>query len=237
MVTPLKSETCGFRCRRLCLAVVTSALMFCALFNFRFRLNTRETVICLRPSSLFASFTSNLQPPLIWRPEVDKPEGNKPYWNKAEVETPEVIKLEVYQPEIETYNVMETIISCVGQHPVFLSSFYRPPKRTSEVLRKVVPNVVHYIQIGVARNFSFYEYLSFLSVEKFQKPDQIFVHGDMTPEGPWWNRTIQEVPNIYHVWTSPPSEVFGRKLARVEHKADVMRYSIIYGKINQLIDC
>lgn len=164
-----------------------------------------------------------------WRPEADKAEVNK---------TTEVNKLKVFQPEVETqHSVMETIVRCAGQHPVLLSSFYRPPQRTSEVHRMVVPNVVHYVQIGAARKLTFYEYLSFLSVEKFQKPDQIFVHGDVIPEGPWWNRTIQEVPNIYHVWTSPPSEVFGQKLVRVEHRTDVMRYSIIYGKINQLIDC
>lgn len=240
MVAPLKSETTyGYRCRRLCFAIATSGLMFCAVFSFGslqlpdFRLDFQETSICFRPPSLFSSFSSNQQPPLRWRPEVMKQTANKQEVDKPELKTQKVIKLNAYQPEAETLSSsMGTIISCSGQHPVFLSSFFRPPRNTSEVLRKVVPNVVHYVLIGVARNLSFYEYLSFLSVEKFQKPDQIFVHGDIIPDGPWWNRTIQEVPNIYHVWTVPPSEVFSQKLVRVEHRTDVMRYTIIYGKID-----
>jgi len=62
-----------------------------------------------------------------------------------------------------------------------------------------VPNVVHYVVLGSDLTFTFINYLSYRSVDRFIRPDQIFVHGDHTPSGKWWNRTIDEVKNIYHV--------------------------------------
>src|SRR6218665_3809803 len=62
-----------------------------------------------------------------------------------------------------------------------------------------VPNVVHYVFLGSDLTFTFNNYLSYRSVDRFIRPDQIFVHVDHTPSGKWWNRTIDEVKNIYHV--------------------------------------
>jgi len=62
-----------------------------------------------------------------------------------------------------------------------------------------VPNVIHYVFLGSDLKFTFINYLSYRSVDRFIRPDQIFVHGDHIPSGKWWNRTIGEVQNIYHV--------------------------------------
>ena len=60
-----------------------------------------------------------------------------------------------------------------------------------------VPNIVHYVWLRFQstfsifrtrkHEFSFYEYLSILSVHKFMKPDRIYFHTDIEPSGKYWN--------------------------------------------------
>ena len=46
--------------------------------------------------------------------------------------------------------------------------------------RQLVPNLVHFVRFG-NMSFDFQQYVTFLSVQKFQKPDAIFIHGDILP--------------------------------------------------------
>lgn len=62
------------------------------------------------------------------------------------------------------------------------------------------PNVVHYVYWGADLKFTFVNYLSYRSADRFIRPEQIFVHGDRIPTGIWWNRLVKEVKNIYHVY-------------------------------------
>ena len=94
----------------------------------------------------------------------------------------------------------------------------------------IVPNIVHYFYFGVSWEFDFLNYLSFLGASKFIKPDHIFVHGNVIPHGPWWNRTLHEVPNLYHVHREQPVRIQGRKILRIEESANILRVQTLLGK-------
>jgi len=103
----------------------------------------------------------------------------------------------------------------------------------------VVPNVVHYIILrpdngsSDDQNMTFLHYLSFLGVERFIRPTQIIVHGNVLPRGDWWRRTTNDVANIFFVNVSDdvPTKIYNRTLQRVEHRADILRYQILYGRL------
>ena len=92
----------------------------------------------------------------------------------------------------------------------------------------IVPNVVHYVFIGSDFEFKFMTYLSFLSVERFLKPAQIFIHGNVIPSGKWWNVTVEQVRNIYHVQRSLPERApNGQPFKYTAHVSDYMRAEIL----------
>ena len=99
----------------------------------------------------------------------------------------------------------------------------------------VVPNIVHYIMLRpdnpvVDQNATFLQYLSFLGVHQHIKPSHIIVHGNVLPQGAWWRRTVNDVANIYFLnVTDVPTEVNGKPVKLIEHRADILRLRIIYG--------
>jgi hypothetical protein len=97
-----------------------------------------------------------------------------------------------------------------------------------------VPNVVHYVYGYPLANkpMTFLMYISFLSVQRFIRPRYIFIHGDALPHGEWWNRTTNDVDNIYFVnmTSALPTHVFGMPLRKPEHVADVVRMDAIYSE-------
>lgn len=101
----------------------------------------------------------------------------------------------------------------------------------STSLTFLVPNVVHYIIFGTDQNFTFTHYLSFLSVERFIQPEQIFVHGDKIPSGHWWNLTLYHVRNIYHVKrTYSRTAPNGKAFKFAAHVSDYLRTEILLRK-------
>lgn len=92
-----------------------------------------------------------------------------------------------------------------------------------------VPNIVHYVALGRWR-FTFLCYLSVKSVHLHIRPDHIIFHGDRLPYGYWWNRTMDEIPNIYHVVQGFPRRIQGRKIPWLEHASDLVRLQAIYCK-------
>lgn len=101
----------------------------------------------------------------------------------------------------------------------------------STSLTLLVPNVVHYIIFGTDQNFTFTHYLSFLSVERFIQPEKIFVHGDNIPSGHWWNLTIYNVRNIYHVKrTYSRTAPNGKAFKFAAHVSDYLRTEILLRK-------
>jgi len=94
-----------------------------------------------------------------------------------------------------------------------------------------VPNVVHYVWLGSDLKFTFIQYLSFLSVHRYIVPSYIFVYGETGPTGYWWNRTVHDVDNIFHVeriaQTHAPS---GKTFRFKAHESDLLRTQVIYGQ-------
>lgn len=91
-----------------------------------------------------------------------------------------------------------------------------------------VPNVVHYVYTGPGLRFTFVNYLSYRSAGRYIRPDQIFVHGDHAPSGPWWNRTVREVKDIYHVKRIPSKTApNGKAYIYQAHISDFMRTEIL----------
>lgn len=122
-----------------------------------------------------------------------------------------------------------------GFSPLLLSKFsenrsatraktHRNLVTTNSSTKPRVPNIVHYVFMGYGLTFTFVNYLSFLSVEQFIKPDQILVHGVDRPVGHWWNLTVDQVKNIYHVkrpyMDTAPN---GEPLRYAAHAADYIR--------------
>ncbi|XP_061162770.1 uncharacterized protein LOC133171991 [Saccostrea echinata] len=96
----------------------------------------------------------------------------------------------------------------------------------------IVPNIVHYIWLG-KREFEFIYFVSFYSTHKYQNPCLIFLYFDVLPFGKWWNLLLNIVRNIVYVKIIPPTEISGKKISWVQHKADIMRLRILreYGGI------
>lgn len=92
-----------------------------------------------------------------------------------------------------------------------------------------VPNIVHYMWFS-KHELNFYHFLSVISASKFLKPCLILFHGDHVPYGFYWDYLLHVVPNILHVFRQPPETVFGKKLAKLEHKADVGRIQTLQSK-------
>nr|KAG5700337.1 hypothetical protein BaRGS_029589 [Batillaria attramentaria] len=62
---------------------------------------------------------------------------------------------------------------------------------------------------------------------RFTRPCLVLVHGDVIPQGPYWAALLQLVPNLVHVQRKPRSEILGRRIALVEHSADVARLEVL----------
>ena len=117
-----------------------------------------------------------------------------------------------------------------GQSPKLLSRRARSRRRWRHDRRYVVPNVVHYIHLGRGMTFTFISYLSFLSARKFIKPDYIFLHGDTLPTGSWWERTLLDVPNIYHVHVRGILGIRGKRFRFPTQHSNLLRLFIMLGK-------
>jgi len=104
-----------------------------------------------------------------------------------------------------------------------------PPPPPRDLL--VVPNVVHYVWLGTDLSFNLIQYLSFFSVKRHIRPDYIFVHGEVGPSGPWWDKAVQEISNIYHVLGTAPKNAYnGMRLIYPAHESDLFRTELLYSK-------
>lgn len=92
-----------------------------------------------------------------------------------------------------------------------------------------VPNVLHYVWFGPPMEMTFLNYLSIKSVDKFLKPQYIFIHGDSSPTGRWWDKTIATIPNIHLVTRPKPASINGQTPRHPQHYADIARLEILLG--------
>lgn len=103
----------------------------------------------------------------------------------------------------------------------------------------LVPNIVHLIWFGASRQFTFINYVSVLSVIRFQKPAKILLHCDHLPIGRWWQRLKHEghydneAGLISIMARQPPAFVGRSRIDSVYHQADVVKLEVLvkYGGI------
>lgn len=95
----------------------------------------------------------------------------------------------------------------------------------------LVPNVVHYVWLGTDLEFKFIHYVSFLSASRYIRPVCILVYGEAGPRGDWWQRTVAEVDNIFHVHVKTPTHALnGEKFRFTAHASDQLRAEILLRK-------
>ena len=131
------------------------------------------------------------------------------------------------QTSTSSEGILQQMLSC-GVQPKLLSKFVSR-KDSSLWMTYKVPNVVHYIRFGTKMVFDMQQYLGYLSVHKFIQPQYIFIHGDALPRGAWWERTLKEVANIFHVPRKKPMTIFDQNIGYIEHTADFARLLILIG--------
>lgn len=122
---------------------------------------------------------------------------------------------------------------CHTRTPELLSFRDSKPIRSHRDLT-TIPNVVHYVIFADVYHFTLLNYLSCISAHLFIQPTAIFIHGDVIPQGRWWEQTIEQVPNVYHVFIPRPLTIQGWKLGFIEHASDITRLEILYRKLFQL---
>ena len=123
-----------------------------------------------------------------------------------------------------------------GQPPRLISYRKAQPSYTKHPTTGqdlIVPNIVHFIRFGKNYTYAFQHYVSLTSVDKFIKPHLILIWGDfLPPDSHWWNRTVQEVANIYFVRTNRVGTISGQMVKFLAHEADWLRMHIIRGWIH-----
>ncbi|CAH1786783.1 unnamed protein product [Owenia fusiformis] len=97
----------------------------------------------------------------------------------------------------------------------------------------LVPNIVHYIWVdfGGVYKFTFLNAVSFISVHKNWKPDEILVHvnNNNRPHGQWWDYVTSHVTTKIRFleYNMSQIDIFGEKPKYVEHIADIMRLRVL----------
>lgn len=95
----------------------------------------------------------------------------------------------------------------------------------------LIPKLCHYVWMGGAQ-MEFIAYLSVKSCLNVLKVDQVLLHGDQEPNGPYWQKlkTDPRVKFIYREW---PETIFGNPVKDPSHVSDVFRVDLLikYGGI------
>ena len=130
------------------------------------------------------------------------------------------------QTEAEPFNTPRVRTKCTTADAILLSA------RRVEITPRpgfLVPNIVHYVLFG-STPFTFLNYLSFRSTGRFIEPQFIFVHGDGLMNGHWWNRTLEEVDNVYYVHRPQIQRIQNKKPGNYAHQSDIIRLQILQGE-------
>ncbi|MEM7021061.1 MAG: beta-1,6-N-acetylglucosaminyltransferase [Pseudomonadota bacterium] len=93
----------------------------------------------------------------------------------------------------------------------------------------MIPNLLHFIYLG-GLPFSFVHWMAIQSAVVLNRPERVYLHCSGEPSGPYWQRIR---PVVTLVPTKPVTRVFGRRLNKITHQADVLRLRILleYGGI------
>nr|CAB3262880.1 uncharacterized protein LOC100184557 [Phallusia mammillata] len=90
-----------------------------------------------------------------------------------------------------------------------------------------IPNIIHFIWFS-CRKFRVHHYISLLSAWKFQSPELILFHTTCEPKGYYWDSFKSFVGDTLKiVQRTPPLQVWGKPVRKVEHMSDVARLQIL----------
>ena len=134
------------------------------------------------------------------------------------------------------HDCLQLITTLTGQQPV-LRSFVQQQLVERVHLKTgqqfIVPNIVHLVSFGDKQPFVFYNYVAYMSIAKYIKPHVIVLWADTLPaeNNTWWQKTLQQVPNIYSVFKKPYDRISGKKVIHIEHASDVLRLEVLRGKL------
>ena len=97
---------------------------------------------------------------------------------------------------------------------------------------EVVPRIAHYIWFG-GGNMDFFFYLSVLSCLYVLKVEGVYIHGDLPPSGPNWQK-LQNEQRLHWIYRHRPGYIFDFKLKYLAHEADVAAADVMvqYGGIH-----
>ncbi len=93
----------------------------------------------------------------------------------------------------------------------------------------MIPNILHFI-FGLSENFggkpfSFSHYIAIRSAIIINKPDDVIFHYQYEPIGEYWDLIKGQITLNK---LEAPSEIHGKKLFHVAHKADIIRLQVLY---------
>ena len=178
--------------------------------------------------------------PQPWRLNSTESESDLTDWSfKRSVKCPEL--------NISSYSPIRTLVSlnCKREETPFItqrdtvsSSIFEIPFGDTCLINAVdrfckdnfvVPNIVHYVWFN-STQFSFFNFLSFMSAIKFIRPCLILIHGPAIPYGDYWDFFLRAFPNVMHVKRSRPTAVAENNFAYPEHASDVMRIEALLGE-------
>ncbi|CAH1787935.1 unnamed protein product [Owenia fusiformis] len=106
-------------------------------------------------------------------------------------------------------------------------------KSSHPVDESLVPNIVHYIWVDLNGyyKFNFLHAVSFISVHKNWKPDEILVHVNKNnrPHGEWWDYVMSNVTTKIRFisYNMAQIDIFGEKPRYPEHISDILRLRIL----------
>ena len=94
---------------------------------------------------------------------------------------------------------------------------------------ELVPNIAHIVWIG-GGDMDFLFYLSVLSLIYVAKVENVYIHGNGPPKGPYWNR-IKNHKQLHLIYRETPKIVYGTEVNVLSHITDVWRvdFMIRYG--------
>jgi hypothetical protein len=97
---------------------------------------------------------------------------------------------------------------------------------TTEPSAGSIPNIIHFVYgfKEQSSEFDVTKYIAIMSAYHLNKPDKIYFHYKFSPYGPLWDKVK---PYLTLMPTDPPETIFGKKVNRYAHKADIVRLNVL----------
>lgn len=110
--------------------------------------------------------------------------------------------------------------------------FYGSPNvPTPKLSFPPIPKLVHYVWFG-PNDIDYTMFLSFLSTQKFVKPDKLLIYVNTRVNGKYFNK-MREYSNVEIVFHGSFETVYQNRIAKVLHTSDIIRAEVLlrYGGI------